>query len=242
MKTLNTRISPTPNGELHIGHYLTALVNEYEAHSSGGQFILSFDDNQEIWNLRQTSSETSRIERETVRTLTKLGLEFDKITSDLSLLPEINRYKEALGASALLPMRPQVMVSHPLDWANHNVVMYPYLPYLTMEKVIVDFINGINLLIRGEDLMNEYCLYNYFCDYLRLPIPDHIYISRLKLHNGLEISKTGNFPSLQKMLNKGWTTYGIKDLLRESALINPNGKFEAKNIKADPRLPENVFL
>lgn len=242
MKPLNTRISPTPNGDLHIGHYLTALVNEREAHASGGKFYLCFDDDQEIWDLRQSRDDIARIEIRTIRAFKKLGLKIDTITSNTAMDEEIRRYSQRLGANTFMPMQYAVMANNAPDWVNHDVIMYPYLPHLTMTKVIADFINCINLVIRGEDLLTEFSLYNYFCEVLRLPIPEHKYIGRLKTHDGKEISKSNHFPSLKEMIAAGWTQEDVESLLEDSALIDPRGGFFARNIKADPRLPEGVIV
>src|SRR3989304_8262070 len=39
-----TRFNPTSNGNLHLGHVFTMLVNEYFAHSVDGEFVLRIDD------------------------------------------------------------------------------------------------------------------------------------------------------------------------------------------------------
>jgi len=46
----NTRFNPTISGPLHIGHLYMALVNEAEAHHTGGKFIVRADDTQDYWN------------------------------------------------------------------------------------------------------------------------------------------------------------------------------------------------
>ena len=46
----NTRFNPSISGALHIGHLYMALVNEMEAHRTGGKFIVRVDDTQDIWN------------------------------------------------------------------------------------------------------------------------------------------------------------------------------------------------
>lgn len=241
MKQINTRFSPTPNSDLHLGHLLTALVNEHEAHKTGGKFYLFFDDNQEIWNLRQPRDYIEDVEHNTVEIFEKLGVQIDQVVSSRAIESKIHYYMNELDAYIWLPMRNRVMAERVADWANHNAVMYPYVPYLTMEKVILDFLHCINLVIRGEDLMTEFCLYDYFCDVLRLPTPEHVYISRLKLYDGEEISKTNGFPSIKKLFEMGLGEKDIIDVLRESALINPQGNFVVRNIKPDPRLPEGIF-
>ena len=41
---VNTRLNPTLNGTVHLGHLFTLLVNEYYAHSRNGKFFIRFDD------------------------------------------------------------------------------------------------------------------------------------------------------------------------------------------------------
>lgn len=240
MKPHNTRISPTTNGYTHVGHLLTALVNEYEAHSSGGKFIVRFDDEQEIWGLRQGEILTNKYKENTKQVFDKLGINVDNYRSD-SEMP-IDEYMLELGADRLLPMRPKVMMDNSPDWINHDTTLYPYHPHLTARKVVADFLDAINLVIRGEDLLTEFSLYSYFCDALRLPVPEHYYIARVRKSTGLEISKSnGNFPSIQKMFDDGWTKNKILDMLKTSCLIDPQGPFAAKNIKNDPRLPSGFL-
>lgn len=239
---INTRFCPTPSGELHIGHYLTALVNEYEAHSTGGKFVLCFDDDQEDWDLRQTREEIEDIKGKTIRTLAALGLSIDKVTSNSEMASEIKRYYAALGADSLLPMKSLLRAERTPNFVGREISTYPYHPYLTMTKVIADYINLVNLVIRGEDLVGEFSLYDYFCERLRLPIIEHAYLSRLKISDGREISKTNHFPSLQELLDKGWQASDIERLLRQAALIHPDREFSLRNLKGDPRLPEEVEL
>lgn len=240
MKPHNTRISPTTNGYLHVGHILTALINEYEAHSTGGKFIVRFDDEQEIWGLRQGEILTNKYKENTKHVFEKLGIEVDHYRSD-SEMP-IDEFSLELSVEKFLPMRSRVMVDNAPDWANHDTIMYPYHPYLTARKVVADFLDSINLVIRGEDLLTEFSLYSYFCDVLRIPIPEHIYIARLRKNTGAEISKSkGEFPSVQTLFDEGWTREDILALLRKSCLLDPRGSFSIKNIKNDPRLPNGAW-
>ena len=48
----NTRFNPTVSGSLHVGHLYMALVNEVEAHRSGGKFYIRVDDTQDCWVVR----------------------------------------------------------------------------------------------------------------------------------------------------------------------------------------------
>jgi hypothetical protein len=70
---------------------------------------------------------------------------------------------------------------------------YPLVPSITMEKVAFDFIDEVNLLIRGFDLLTEDCYYRDYCVDFQIRIPRMVYIPRLDFE-GDEVSKTkGNF-------------------------------------------------
>src|SRR3954470_17946888 len=44
MTLLTFRFAPSPNGELHLGHAYSALLNQKLANSSGGRLLLRIED------------------------------------------------------------------------------------------------------------------------------------------------------------------------------------------------------
>ena len=85
-----TRFNPTTNGALHIGHAYTALVNQHEAHASGGKYILRFDDNTRYWVRKLGGkAEMAKIARQQQDDLEWLGIVPDETFYQSEMEPEI---------------------------------------------------------------------------------------------------------------------------------------------------------
>lgn len=65
------RFAPSPNGELHLGHAYSALLNAKLAHGTGGRFLLRIED-------IDTTRCKIEFEEEIYRDLAWLGLEWEK--------------------------------------------------------------------------------------------------------------------------------------------------------------------
>jgi len=104
--------------------------------------------------------------------------------------------------------------------------------------VIMDMMNGANLLIRGMDLISEHCLYMHLCDRLGLPFPRMVYLPRLCLPGGGEVlpgvSKTEGNYQIKQLREQGWEPGRIIDKLRKSCVINQAGSWLIDNIKRQP--------
>ena len=233
----NTRFNPTLNGTIHIGHLYMALVNEAEARASGGKFILRFEDNQHEWCYYNSQEQMDSYADTTIEDLDWAGIKVDKIEFQSVLEPQYKKYLRHLNGGDLRVRDTYVFDIQP-DVTFTNATAYPYAPHLTAEKVILDFMDVITLLIRGEDLLTEYSLYCYFCDFWGIRKPKHVYLPRLRMPDGsemqTEISKTtGNFKV------SGYREAGVKpekllQKMREACLIDPKGEWLIKNIKRRP--------
>ena len=233
----NTRFNPTLNGTIHIGHLYMALVNEAEARESGGKFIVRFEDNQKEWCYYNTPEQIDQYADTILEDLDWVGIKVDKIEFQSMLEPEYKKYLHHLNGGEL-PVRERYVFDLQPDVTYTNAVAYPYAPHLTAEKVILDFMDVINLLIRGEDLLTEYSLYCYFCDLWGIRKPKHVYLPRLRMPDGsemqTEISKTtGNF-KVEGYRKSGMKPDKLLAKMREACLINPSGEWLIKNIKRRP--------
>jgi glutamyl/glutaminyl-tRNA synthetase len=233
----NTRFNPTLNGTIHIGHLYMALVNEAEARDSGGKFIVRFEDNQKEWCYYNTQKQMDQYADTILEDLEWVGIKIDKIEFQSLLEPEYKKMMHHLNGGDLKVRDTFVFDLQP-DVTYTNAVAYPYAPYLTAEKVILDFMNKINLLIRGEDLLTEYSLYCYFCDLWGLHRIKHVYLPRLRMPDGsemqTEISKaTGNF-KVESYRKAGMKPDKLLAKMREACLIDPDGEWLIKNIKRRP--------
>lgn len=233
----NTRFNPTTDGRLHLGHVYNMLVNEYEAHKDGGRFAVRFDDNQEVWKIRISPQQTQEIIDEMVEDIEWLGIEVDSFTRNSFLEDDILDIHAGLNENVGLPSRVPAVVYNAPDMAGSNITMYPYLPHQTRDKVILDFIQEITLLIRGEDLVSEFSLYKYFCDMFRIDSPTHVYLPRMRLSGeNRDLSKHNRFGTIKEGRDLGLTPSNIIDMVRVACLKDPGGAFSIENIKERPTL------
>jgi glutamyl/glutaminyl-tRNA synthetase len=235
----NTRLNPTISGsQLHCGHLYLALVNVSEAHRSGGKFIVRIDDTQEYWkhNLGQ-----------------KLIDQFNDIFHEqLCRFMDIDKWER----QSSLPKAEEIIAEHYLPafvpkerWLHDQVaewiqdpemMMYPYAPRYTLEKVIWDFSEGVNWLIRGEDLVVETSLYDFFVDIIGIPRMRHTYVPRLRAKDREEISvtaisKTFRNYQLQTQIDQ-FGIDGTLEFLKQSCLVDIDKGFFVENIKWNPTI------
>ena len=109
---------------------------------------------------------------------------------------------------------------------------------MTIHRVIMDVYAGVTLLIRGNDLLTEHCLYMHLCDRLGLPAPRCVYLPRLKLQGKKEllgsISKTSGGYSIARYREEGWTADELMVKLRHACLKDPTGEWAIRNVKQEP--------
>lgn len=235
----NTRFNPTTNGKLHIGHAYVVLVNQREAAASGGKFFIRFDDDQVYWNDIK-GMDAKSISLKMMEDLAWLGIRADRFDSEASMADEVDDLMGRLCASRYLPMLQQVYHSDQPELVGRGFASYPYAPWFTARKVIMDFMEGVNLLIRGEDLISEYGLYCYFCEVFGFPQPRQVFLPRLELAGG-DISKTlGNW-SIDEMRFYGdrmhaslCTPENLLHKLSTSCLRHSTNSWMIDNVKAKP--------
>lgn len=239
MKAYNTRFNPTCNGPLHLGHIYIAKVNEYYAHAHGGEFIVRFDDNQRYWN-NFKGVDSRSVREEMVDDLRWLGLNVDTFISEAGIeYPTDEKLKALDPCSHALPM-PDVFFSDEVpELISSAAAYYPYSPWLTARKVVMDFEEHIRLLIRGEDLVSEYALYSYFAQTLGLPNPRHVYLPRLLMADGNEItdiSKTAGNLSVREIRKRNqFSADHVWAQLEAVCLIQPETHaWEFENLQRQP--------
>jgi glutamyl-Q tRNA(Asp) synthetase len=92
---LVTRFAPSPNGPLHLGHALSAIVAHDLAKAGGGQFLLRIEDIDGPRSQPQLADEFRR-------DLEWLGLEWDEVPAQSTRLARYAAAAEALQARGLL--------------------------------------------------------------------------------------------------------------------------------------------
>jgi glutamyl/glutaminyl-tRNA synthetase len=251
MQPIVTRLNPTTNGDLHLGHLYMALVNATEAHNNRGKFILRLDDDQTIWIKRIGARAIEHYSENMVEDLSQFvpidlitrqsqyteawayNIPITQITRGISM-PPIPRefvYVESAGVDCLYSDFPEWISDPPIN-------MYPAAPEYTLNHVIQDEYEGINWLIRGADLVDEFSLYAYFRQLIGLLPMRQTYLPRLVKQDGDQlspVSKTLGGNSVRE-LTRIYGVEGVIEILRRSCLINPCQGFVVNNIKPDPRL------
>jgi glutamyl/glutaminyl-tRNA synthetase len=232
----NTRFVPTVNGPLHVGHAYTCLVNEYEAHTSGGKFIVRFEDNQTEWMLKVHNA--PEIIQGMMEDLAWLGIEIDEYLIQSEMEQQGKDLMQVMSSSDLRAAH-RISFDQQPELTYSNETPYPYAPHLTAERVTMDYMSRINLLIRGNDLVSEYSLYAYFCERFGIERPRMVYIPRLQAPGGGELlnnslSKTAGKFKIADFRAQGMSVKELLNRLCYSCLIDPDGDWSMKNIKRDP--------
>ena len=233
MRPQNTRFNPTCDGNLHLGHAYLALVNEYEAHRAGGKFIVRFDDDQEYWRWKIGPVETEAIKQGMMEDLYWLGIKADAwVSQDQD--DDVDGFLDAVMGIKLnktMGIREQFYPDEIPEIVGAAYTPYPYVPHITARKVAMDFLEGINLVIRGVDLIDEWALYTHFCHQWGIPAPRQVFLPRLTI-SGKELRKSdGNFFSVRENRETGTTAGMFRNLLAQTCLINPAGPWSIENVR-----------
>ena len=234
MHKLTTRFSPTTDGWLHPGHIYLALVNQAEARRSSGKFILRLDDSQEIWSLRHGPFMAAQISIDTQEDMRRFGIIPDEIVSQVAGMEEMNKMLHQLNGGDF-PYHDLIWSDNSPDVVGDDIAYCAYNPHMIAEKVVFDFLEGITLLIRGEDLITEFSLYSHLCNQWRIPQPRHVYLPRLMTTSG-EMRKSEGGLSIRELLSAGYSTDDIMAALREACLLDKTRGWYIDNIKAQPVL------
>jgi glutamyl/glutaminyl-tRNA synthetase len=232
---VNTRLNPTLNGDLHLGHIFTLLVNEYYAHSHYGKFYVRFDDDNTVIKKYQTEEDTTRFLKSQLDDIYWLKVRVDGFIQQSEILPEVKDKLDKLGYEPI----PEI------EYEDHKYpyfirmgtrwIPFPYVVQQTVERVIMDNMLDITHVIRGDEFSTEYSLYCYFCSKFRLPIPEFIFISRLEGIYG-DISKTYGGYKIADFRNKGYTSDKLKEMIASACLYYPKNGYELYNIKPNPKI------
>lgn len=231
---ISTRFNPTTNGNLHLGHLYTLLVNERFAHERGGKFHVRFDNTDQAISIEMEHPEKANlIGEEQEKIIDWFGIEVDSWSyqSDLSerAHEELEAYSSYIFPDPYPHYQPLIIGAKP------GSIPYPYTPYQTAERVIMDSWLGITHIIRGEDFVTEYSLYRYFCDVFGKKYPHFVFLPRLESLRG-DISKTNGGYSLTELRGQGYKPEEIIDLLRKACLRFPWNGWGFENLRPNPKI------
>ena len=118
---------------------------------------------------------------------------------------------------------------------GNNWIPFPYVPEETAQRVVMDGEAGITHVIRGEEFLTEVSLYSYMCEAFGFPIPEFIFLPRLRGLRG-DISKTNGGYTLAELRGCGHTAHDIKEMLAKACLEYPHGNWTLNNLKTAPRI------
>jgi len=224
----NTRFNPTLNGYLHLGHLYNALINMHEARRSGGRFGIRLDDDQRVWIWR-CGGKLAEYANQMKIDLIRYGVDYDYFKAQSEQPAHIS---ELIG-DLHVNVTPQAFAPNrgAAEVIGIDLPPYPYTEELTAHKVIFDFADEVNWVIRGWDLLTEDCLYRHFCEMYTLPIPRMTYIPRL-VFNGDEVSKTKGNCKLKDYPDKDF----VLEHLAHDVLKDPDMGWYLENIKHQPVL------
>lgn len=244
---MNTRFNPTVNGRLHVGHAYVAMLNYHAARSTGGRFVVRFDDDQPHWRIAIGEDGMDRFADAVREDLEWLGLTPDYYSSERK-----NRGFNESFIENHLPFPRDILADREID--DFTVLRYqpkirthgwpyPYTPYLTAVKVAQDYLEEVDLLIRGDDLVDEFSLYCYFCELAEIRKPEFCYVPRMLRNAGAmgggltelsDVSKTLGGNTVQHYRDAGWSPEELTKMLAESALVDPKLGWEYSNVKKQP--------
>jgi glutamyl/glutaminyl-tRNA synthetase len=231
----NTRFNPTVNGPLHLGHLYAVLVNYHEAHRSGGKFVLRFDDTQRSWNFKFRKTDAVEMyKQQMLDDLEWLGIEPDQVSHQSKMMDEV---EDLLFRELDYCPAPEAYSTDPgAEVVGFGHQVYPYTDRLTVEKVIMDMLDGANWIIRGYDLITEDCLYKHFCAKLGIFQPRMSYIPRLNFPGGGIISKTEGNYKIEQFGKAGIDPEAVLSLLARDCLKVTDFGWSFDNILEKPTL------
>jgi glutamyl/glutaminyl-tRNA synthetase len=231
-----TRLNPSVSGAIHIGHCYCALVNERLAHQNGGKFYVRFDDTSQGITIDMNDKERKRVPNiinNMKADIDWLGIKVDGWTVQSDFVSKradnLARLREYLIDP--YPHRMPISIRMGNEW-----IPYPYTPYQTAERVLMDKYLGVTHLIRGDDFFLEYSLYYYFCDEFNFPMPEYILLPRLLNCRGENISKTNGSYTIAELRSNGYTSDDVIKMIEDACLIWPPNGWSIYNLKRDPRL------
>lgn len=243
-----TRFNPTTNGMLHLGHLYMILLNAETAKNLHRKFVFRFDDNQRYWRDKIGIDKTAEICNSMLEDLDWMGICPDSIVYQSKIEDEVFRDLEKMMRTKSAILMGQYYADE-VPATLKDFQYYPYTPYYTLEKVWMDFTEGVNLLIRGEDLITEFALYEYFVDMLGLPRVAHHYVPRLRAPEKdianvakiSSISKTEGGYKLHQLRRLGISPKDIRKILSASCLEDESYGFILGNIKDRPILETRLL-
>ncbi len=232
---ITTRFNPTSNGNLHLGHVYSLLVNEHFAHDNWGKFIVRFDDESPPAMII-SNDQRERLIANQIQDINWLEIDVDEwqwqskihrdVISNLDLIGH-KPMKDVAEGYHILPTHVRMIGT---GW-----LPYPYVPQQTAERVMMDHMIGTTHLIRGEEFFGEFSLYSYFCEKFNFKIPQFIFLPRLTSKHG-DISKTCGGYTVAEFRGEGYTAREVKDMIAKAVLYWAANGWTLHNLRPNPQI------
>lgn len=218
-----------------MGHAYMALINQAVARDSGGGFTVRWDDSHPQYQSMYGKERVAATIESQKRELAWIGIDPDWWVNQSDLMPEVHAELTRLGWQWMDEIYPTWGAPAPMYPTDDRLALYPCSPRLTAEKVVMDHNAGVNLLIRGIDLLGEHSLYTYYCRQWGFPEPFHVYLPRLRGPNG-DMSKSNGGTMLADLRASGYTSEYVRGLLEKACLRHPGNGWVLHNLRAEPHL------
>jgi glutamyl/glutaminyl-tRNA synthetase len=228
----NCRFNPSASGILHLGHAVSILVNEYQAHHTGGKFYVRFDDNSPV--CLKHGDRLENVVASQQDDIDWIGVPVDGYSYQSEEQEEVRQvltqkgwkfFEDPKDGTHQLPLA----IRMGNDW-----LAYPYVPQQTAERVISDYMLGVDLIIRGDEFLTEFSLYRFICDLLNVPAPKFVFLPRLQSRYG-DISKTNGGYTLTEYRALGYDPLEVRGWVEQAFLYYPALGWEFTNIRPVPR-------
>ena len=245
---MNTRIAPSPTGDMHLGTARTAYFNWLAARSTGGKFILRIDDT----DLNRSKPEYTQV---ILDTMDWLGLDYDHIIYQSQRFDVYLRQAEALIAQGWAKKEDGAIVlsvsstgtypawkdelagnipitDNDVDTANGMVLIKSDgSPSYNFASVVDDVASDIDLIIRGVDHITNTSRQIIIFNLLTGSLPKFCHVG-LIFKDGKKLSKRDGAASMLQYRDKG---YNPDALLNTMARLGWGPKIDDKTTALLPK-------
>jgi len=224
----NTRIAPSPTGDMHVGTARTAYFNWLAARATGGKFLLRIDDT----DLARSKPEFVEVIKDTMMWL---GLTWDELVFQSQ---RFDRYKAALSVilnnvvieEGAIKLRLYDHSGLPTTWRDMVVgdvkitgtdladmdgmvlIKSDGSPSYNWASVVDDFDSRINLVIRGTDHVTNTSKQVVLWHLMGATIPEFAHIG-LIAQGGKPLSKREGAASMMFYRDKGYDPDAVLNFL-----------------------------
>ncbi len=202
-----------------------AWVNRTWARQRGGKFILRFDDLAPKF-AGEDQSRMGEYAREAEYLLRAAGFVPDEVSFLSAYQDGLERYPVDLGSRNRWLRGPSL----------EGHINVPCLPYLVAARVQADIREGIGVVIRGEELLQELQLYEYFNVELGGTPRELVYLPRLRVRSGgvvTTISKTYGNLQLRDLFEREAPEVWVKRICAVG-LLDPAAELTWENVNPEP--------